>query len=221
MTNNNNNRMRHTESFSTMTTTRSRRCRRSLLSGAAALVVGLAQPAQAWVSSPTPTSPSCLLKSPSFASYPIGRPSLTRRFVANVDSSDEALQQQQQQQQQQFLQDDLDVDAALALTTLIDNNNSNNDNTETPTGTQTSLFINSIIIGGLAAASAYGLLHTHLEALAALWEYDLGAHTPDVTKAAVALEVMGRWPVDLVHSYEELVPHNPIFYKGTYGIIYL
>ena len=204
--------MRHTDSFSTVTT-RSRRCRRSLLSGAAALVVvGLAQPAHAWVSSPTstPVSTSSLLKSPSFShtALPISRPSLTRRFVANVDSSDEALQQQQQQ----LLQDDLDVDATLALaTTAFDD-----DTTTSITGTQTSLIVNSAIIGALATASAYGLLHTHLEALAALWEYDLGAHTADVTKAAVALEVMGRWPVDLVHTYEELVPQNPIFYKGTY-----
>jgi len=81
--------------------------------------------------------------------------------------------------------------------------------------TRTSRMINAGIVGMLATGAFYSLTHTHFEALVALWEYDLGPHPPEITKATVALDVLQRYPIDLVRSYEALVPQNPIFYKGT------
>ena len=84
------------------------------------------------------------------------------------------------------------------------------------------LLTNTAVLSTIAVGSMYALTHTHVEALAALWEYDLGETTsPDVTKLAVALEVATRLPLDWIHSYEQLVPQNPIFYKAcTSGVAY-
>ena len=81
--------------------------------------------------------------------------------------------------------------------------------------------INGVVLASFVASAAYSLAHVQVEALVALWEYDLGPHAPDLTKAAVALDLFARLPVDAVRSYEALVPTNPIFYKAcTSGVAY-
>lgn len=81
--------------------------------------------------------------------------------------------------------------------------------------------INGFVIASVLASTIYSLAHVQVEALIALWEYDLGPHAPDLTKAAVALDLFARLPVDAVRSYEALVPTNPIFYKAcTSGVAY-
>lgn len=81
--------------------------------------------------------------------------------------------------------------------------------------------INAVAISFLGVGAAYSLLHTHVEALWALWEYDLGAHAPGLTKAAVAMDVLCRYPMDMIQAYSRLVPENPIFYKAcTSGVAY-
>jgi protein Mpv17 len=82
---------------------------------------------------------------------------------------------------------------------------------------------NGLVLGSLVTLTLYLLTHSQLEALFALWEYDLGQINSgdDVTKASVAAEVMLRLPLDALHSYERLVPKNPIFYKAcTSGVAY-
>jgi len=80
---------------------------------------------------------------------------------------------------------------------------------------------NAFVLFSIAAAAAYQLLHVDAEALLALWDYGLGKHGPAVTKTAVAIDLFARLPMDALHSYEELVPTNPIFYKAcTSGVAY-
>lgn len=81
---------------------------------------------------------------------------------------------------------------------------------------------NAFIIGSVAAAGLYELLHVNVEALLALWEYGLGQTSgPEVTKVAVAMDLFARLPMDAVRSYEQLVPTHPIFYKAcTSGVAY-
>ena len=191
-----------------------RRCRRRslLVSGATAAaamvaVVGLVQPAQAWMATPLSSRVSSFTATretaafPSVSSSPQHRGHLTRRYVSNVDSTtaDETLVLQQQKEQQQQTEDDLALERA----------------TTDQWTARSSLLVNGAIIGVLGSAAMYSLFHTHVEALAALWEYGLGQHSPDFTKADVAVEVMTRFPLDAIKSYEALIPQNPIFYKGT------
>ena len=83
------------------------------------------------------------------------------------------------------------------------------------------LLVNGSIVGFILLSTLYQLLHVQVEALVALWTYGLGPHGPDVTKMAVAMDLLTRLPADLLHAYEELVPTNPIFYKAcTSGIAY-
>jgi len=84
------------------------------------------------------------------------------------------------------------------------------------------VFANGSVLAFVGTAVLYSLFHVHFEALWALWEYDLGQlDIPELTKAAVALDVMARIPVDWIHSYEALVPTHPIFYKAcTSGVAY-
>eukprot|EP00567_Pseudictyota_dubia_P014202 CAMPEP_0197439670 /NCGR_PEP_ID=MMETSP1175-20131217/6357_1 /TAXON_ID=1003142 /ORGANISM="Triceratium dubium, Strain CCMP147" /LENGTH=428 /DNA_ID=CAMNT_0042969619 /DNA_START=361 /DNA_END=1647 /DNA_ORIENTATION=+ len=82
-------------------------------------------------------------------------------------------------------------------------------------------YVNSAIVSFLVLSAVYQLTHTHVGALAALWEYDLGPHPADMTKLTVAVDLLARLPFDLVHKYEALVPTNPIFYKAcTSGVAY-
>lgn len=166
------------------------------------------QPTLAWVTRAPLSSPVQLLSSrSSFISTPS---SCTRLFVSNVETAEESslsLAQQQEQQQTQTLTE------ALTLT--------EGDPITNQWTAQYMVLINGAVIGLLASGAAYGLLHTHVEALAALWEYGLGPHAPELTKATVALELVERFPIDAIKSYEALIPQNPIFYKAcTSGIAY-
>ena len=80
---------------------------------------------------------------------------------------------------------------------------------------------NGAVVGLVAFSAVYQLVHEKVEALLALWDYGLGPHGPDVTMAAVALDLMTRLPIDALHTYEALVPTNPVFYKAcTSGVAY-
>lgn len=86
---------------------------------------------------------------------------------------------------------------------------------------------NGMVLSSLVLLTLYLLTHSQLEALFALWEYDLGQinnageSSSSVTKVSVAAEVLLRLPLDALHSYERLVPQNPIFYKAcTSGVAY-
>jgi protein Mpv17 len=81
--------------------------------------------------------------------------------------------------------------------------------------------LNGLVLSGLVVSTLYHLTHTQVEALVALWEYDLGQLEGEVTKLGVAADVLMRLPLDALHSYESLVPTNPIFYKAcTSGVAY-
>ena len=83
------------------------------------------------------------------------------------------------------------------------------------------VFVNTSVLLFVGSAVIYSLFHVNIEALLALWEYDLGPHAPEITKIGVAMELMSRLPMDWIHSYEELVPTSPIFYKAcTSGVAY-
>jgi protein Mpv17 len=82
-------------------------------------------------------------------------------------------------------------------------------------------YTNAAIVSFIALSAIYQLTHTHVEALVALWEYDLGPHPADMTKLTVAVDTLTRLPLDLIHAYESLIPNNPIFYKAcTSGVAY-
>jgi len=83
------------------------------------------------------------------------------------------------------------------------------------------VWTNAAIVGSLAFAALYQLLHVDVEAILALFEYGLGEHAGDLTATAVAFDLLARLPVDLVNSYQALVPTNPVFYKAcTSGVAY-
>ena len=85
----------------------------------------------------------------------------------------------------------------------------------------TVVLINTSVLLFVGSAVLYSLFHVNIEALLALWEYDLGPHAPSLTKIGVAMELMSRLPMDWIHSYEALVPTNPVFYKAcTSGVAY-
>lgn len=82
-------------------------------------------------------------------------------------------------------------------------------------------YTNASIVGFITLSAVYQLTHTHVEALVALWQYDLGPHPADMTKLTVAVDTLTRLPLDLIHAYESLIPNNPIFYKAcTSGVAY-
>jgi len=82
-------------------------------------------------------------------------------------------------------------------------------------------YTNASIVGFITLSAVYQLTHTHVEALVALWQYDLGPHPADMTKLTVAADTLTRLPIDLIHAYESLIPNNPIFYKAcTSGVAY-
>ncbi|KAL7577180.1 hypothetical protein ACA910_003515 [Epithemia clementina (nom. ined.)] len=87
---------------------------------------------------------------------------------------------------------------------------------------KTVLYVNAASIACLVGTALYQLFHADIEALVALWQYDLGAlDVPGLTKAAVAMELLARLPLDWIHSYEALVPTHPVFYKAcTTGVAY-
>jgi protein Mpv17 len=83
------------------------------------------------------------------------------------------------------------------------------------------VWINGAILGSIFLSIVYQLFHVQVEALVALWTYGLGEMTEDITKVGVALDLVARLPLDLIHSYKALVPTNPIFYKAcTSGVAY-
>ena len=63
-------------------------------------------------------------------------------------------------------------------------------------------YTNASIVGFIALSAVYQLTHTHVEALVALWQYDLGPHPADMTKLTVAVDTLTRLPLDLIHAYE-------------------
>ena len=83
-------------------------------------------------------------------------------------------------------------------------------------------YTNAAVVGALAFTFLYNIFHVDVEALLALWEYDLGMHVPGtISKTAVAVDLLARLPADAIHSYEDLVASNPIYYKAwTSGIAY-
>ena len=83
-------------------------------------------------------------------------------------------------------------------------------------------YTNAAIVGVLVLIAIYNLFHVDIEALLALWEYDLGKHVPGtISKSAVAVDLLARLPADAIHSYEDLVASNPIYYKAwTSGVAY-
>jgi hypothetical protein len=67
-------------------------------------------------------------------------------------------------------------------------------------------YTNALIVGSLGLAAVYHLFHVDVEALLALWEYDLGMHIPGtISKSAVAADLLARLPADAIQSYESLV----------------
>ena len=113
-----------------------------------------------------------------------------------------------QQQQQQIM----NADGSLALSDI---------SIERTERINQAALYNGAVVGLVAFSAVYQLLHEDVEALLALWEYGLGPHGPDVTMAAVALDLLTRLPLDALHSYEALVPTNPVFYKAcTSGVAY-
>jgi hypothetical protein len=85
----------------------------------------------------------------------------------------------------------------------------------------TVFYTNVAVLTSLALAVTYQLFHADVEALLALWEYELGPHAPELTKVAVAIDLLARLPIDWIHSYEELVASNPVLYKAcTSGVAY-
>lgn len=81
--------------------------------------------------------------------------------------------------------------------------------------------LNAFVIGSFALAIGYELLHVDLQAIIALYEYPSGEVEEGFSKAAAALDLLARLPMDSLHAYEALVPTNPIFYKAcTSGVAY-
>eukprot|EP00962_Isochrysis_galbana_P037502 scaffold13154_cov101-Isochrysis_galbana.AAC.2 len=81
--------------------------------------------------------------------------------------------------------------------------------------------INAFVIGSFGLAIAYNLLHVDLQAIAALYQYPSGEVEEGFSKLAASLDLLARLPMDQIHSYEILVPTNPIFYKAcTSGVAY-
>ena len=88
---------------------------------------------------------------------------------------------------------------------------------------QQALLVNGGVVGTLALVAAYQLFHVHLGALWALWDYGLGPvdQHEHITLLNVAMDLLLRLPQDLIQTYEELVPTNPIFFKAcTSGVAY-
>jgi len=83
------------------------------------------------------------------------------------------------------------------------------------------ILTNGVIVSAFAAAAVYQLFHVDAEAIAALFQYGMGPHPPDMTQFSIAADLLARLPMDLLHSYEALVPTNPVFYKAcTSGVAY-
>ena len=85
----------------------------------------------------------------------------------------------------------------------------------------TAALTNFAVVGLCVFSAVYELFHEKIAALAALYEYGLGPHGPDVTLLAVSADLLARMPMDALHAYEMLVPTNPIFFKAcTSGVAY-
>ena len=144
----------------------------------------------------------------------------TRTILYNSFQQDNETQQQPLSQQQQIQQNS---NTALQMSDTVveevidaDLLQANKDDR-----INTIALINGVALGTMIVCAAYNLAHVQVEAIAALYEYDLGQHGPEITKAAVALDLFARLPIDAVRSYEALVPTNPIFYKAcTSGVAY-
>ena len=84
------------------------------------------------------------------------------------------------------------------------------------------VLLNGLVVGSLALSATYHLLHTHVEALWALYDYGLGkVDSPEITYLTVTMETLLRMPLDLIGYYQQAVESNPIFYKAcTSGVAY-
>jgi protein Mpv17 len=84
------------------------------------------------------------------------------------------------------------------------------------------VLFNGLVVGSLALSATYQLLHTHVEALLALYDYGLGkVDSPSVTYLTVTAETIMRMPFDLIGYYQQAVQSNPVFYKAcTSGVAY-
>jgi len=83
---------------------------------------------------------------------------------------------------------------------------------------QSVVALNMATIALALGFALYQLLHVDIDATVALFQYD------DIMEASAfqtSLELFLRLPADALHSYEALVPTNPIFYKAcTSGVAY-
>ena len=79
-------------------------------------------------------------------------------------------------------------------------------------------FINAMVIGFFVLGGAYEILHVDVEAALALFRFD---DSMEASALATTIDLFLRLPTDSIHSYEELVPSNPVFYKAcTSGVAY-
>ena len=82
-------------------------------------------------------------------------------------------------------------------------------------------YVNGGVLLFVALGVAYELLHVDVEAIVALYTYCLPVENEDAYRLATSLDLLARLPMDSIHSYEALVPTNPIFYKAcTSGVAY-
>ena len=126
------------------------------------------------------------------------------RVAGSNSTSDSAL----------FMAVDSAVEAAVAAEVLHDTQ----DRTERINSVA---LVNAAIVGSLGFSVFYELFHERIAAIAALYEYGLGRHGPEITMAGVAIDLIARVPADFIHVYETLIPTNPIFYKAcTSGVAY-
>ena len=78
--------------------------------------------------------------------------------------------------------------------------------------------INAATISFLVLGAAYELLHVDIVAAIALFQYD---DSMEASALAESVDLFMRLPMDSLHSYEALVPTNPVFYKAcTSGLAY-
>ena len=82
-------------------------------------------------------------------------------------------------------------------------------------------YVNGGVLLFVALGVAYELFHVDVEAIVALYTYCLPVENEDAYRLATSLDLLARLPMDSIHSYEALVPTNPIFYKAcTSGVAY-
>ena len=82
-------------------------------------------------------------------------------------------------------------------------------------------YVNGGVLLFVALGVLYELLHVDVEAIVALYTYTLPVDDESAYRFATSLDLLARLPMDSIHSYEALVPQNPVFYKAcTSGVAY-